>query len=81
MFNLVGILLQYIKTYVLSISIKSFGHYSITGLIFILAINSLYNNVITNDYLFSIERGSRASSFRLVKKIADYFGITIDSIF
>ena len=36
---------------------------------------------ITNDYLSSLERGARTPSFKLAKKIADYFGTTIDEIF
>jgi len=36
---------------------------------------------ITNDYLSSLERGVRTPSFKLAKKIADYFGTTIDEIF
>lgn len=36
---------------------------------------------ITNDYLSSIERGARTPSFKLAKKIADYFDTTVDSIF
>lgn len=36
---------------------------------------------ITNDYLSSIERGSRTPSFKLAKKIADYFELTVDEIF
>lgn len=36
---------------------------------------------ITNDYLSSIERGARTPSFKLAKKIADYFDTTMDEIF
>lgn len=36
---------------------------------------------ITNDYLSSIERGKSTPGFKLAKKIADYFGTTIDEIF
>lgn len=36
---------------------------------------------ITNDYLSTIERGARTPGFKLAKKIADYFGTTVDKIF
>lgn len=36
---------------------------------------------ITNDYLSAIERGSRTPGFKLAKKIADYFQVTVDTIF
>ncbi len=36
---------------------------------------------ITNDYLSSIERGARTPSFKLAKRIADYFDTTVDEIF
>ncbi|WP_300382391.1 helix-turn-helix domain-containing protein [Clostridium sp.] len=36
---------------------------------------------ITNDYLSSIERGAKTPSFKLAKKIADYFDTTVDEIF
>lgn len=36
---------------------------------------------ITNDYLSLIERGARTPSFKLAKKIADYFDTTMDEIF
>lgn len=36
---------------------------------------------ITNDYLSSIERGKVTPGFMLAKKIADYFGVTVDEVF
>lgn len=36
---------------------------------------------ITNDYLSSIETGKKIPSFKLARKIANYFEVTIDDIF
>ncbi|SKB35537.1 putative transcriptional regulator [Acetoanaerobium noterae] len=36
---------------------------------------------VTKDYISMIERGARTPSFKLAKKIADYFNTTVDDIF
>ena len=36
---------------------------------------------ITADYISMIERGERTPGFKLAKRIADYFGTTVDDLF